>query len=112
MEVKPGYKQTDVGVIPEEWNCAIIGDIVNIRIGRDLQDHQFSTVYDSFFKYPVYSNTVSDVGLYGFYSYPEYEGESVTVVGRGVGLGTAFARTGGYGAIGRLIVLLPGPRVD
>ena len=21
MEVKPGYKQTEVGVIPEEWEC-------------------------------------------------------------------------------------------
>ena len=22
MEVKPGYKQTEAGVIPEEWECA------------------------------------------------------------------------------------------
>jgi type I restriction enzyme S subunit len=24
MEVKPGYKQTDVGVIPEEWELAAL----------------------------------------------------------------------------------------
>ncbi|MCX5733902.1 MAG: restriction endonuclease subunit S [candidate division NC10 bacterium] len=27
MEVKPGYKQTEVGVIPEEWEVAQIGDL-------------------------------------------------------------------------------------
>ena len=26
MEVKPGYKQTEVGVIPEEWETAVLGD--------------------------------------------------------------------------------------
>jgi hypothetical protein len=25
-KVKPGYKQTEVGVIPEEWQVAQIGD--------------------------------------------------------------------------------------
>jgi type I restriction enzyme S subunit len=38
--------------------------------------------------------------------------ESLTVVGRGVGLGTAFKRSGGYGAIGRLLVLVPDRRTD
>jgi type I restriction enzyme S subunit len=28
MEVKPGYKQTDVGVIPEEWEVEKIGDLI------------------------------------------------------------------------------------
>ncbi|NDD91349.1 restriction endonuclease subunit S, partial [bacterium] len=27
MEVKPGYKQTEVGVIPEDWNVAQLGDL-------------------------------------------------------------------------------------
>ena len=27
MEVKPGYKQTEVGVIPEDWEVATIGAI-------------------------------------------------------------------------------------
>ena len=26
MEVKPGYKQTEVGVIPEDWECQLLGD--------------------------------------------------------------------------------------
>ena len=27
MEVKPGYKQTEVGVIPEEWEVAPFGEL-------------------------------------------------------------------------------------
>ena len=112
MEVKPGYKQTEVGVIPDDWYDARIGEIASIQVGRDLREECFSRIRDSSYRYPVFSNTVDHLGLYGFYSVPEYNGDSVTVVGRGVGLGTAFARSGGYGAIGRLIVLFPDARVD
>jgi len=31
MELKPGYKQTDVGVIPEDWNVKTIGDIADVK---------------------------------------------------------------------------------
>lgn len=30
MEVKPGYKQTEVGVIPEDWKVKNIGDSFNV----------------------------------------------------------------------------------
>lgn len=110
--MKPGYKQTDVGVIPENWDVAQIGGVAQIHVGRDLREDCFSRDFHSAYPYPVYSNTVAEHGLYGFYSIPEYEGESITVVGRGVGLGTAFARTGGYGAIGRLLVLFPNACAD
>lgn len=33
MEVKPGYKQTEVGVIPEEWDVRRIGDLGNVVRG-------------------------------------------------------------------------------
>ncbi|CAG0943486.1 hypothetical protein GPROT2_02143 [Gammaproteobacteria bacterium] len=31
MEVRPGYKQTAVGVIPEEWNVSQLGDCLETR---------------------------------------------------------------------------------
>lgn len=31
--VKPGYKQTEVGVIPEDWEVKIIGDIADVKTG-------------------------------------------------------------------------------
>ncbi|WP_419832810.1 restriction endonuclease subunit S [Endozoicomonas atrinae] len=107
MELKPGYKQTEVGVIPEDWDVVSIGDITSISVGRDVIESHFSKVQGGLFCYPVYSNTVDFPGIYGYYNFPEYEQECVTVVGRGVGLGTAFCRAGGFGAIGRLIVLKP-----
>ncbi len=30
MEVKPGYKQTEVGVIPEDWKVRSIGESYSI----------------------------------------------------------------------------------
>ena len=29
MEVKPGYKQTEVGVIPEDWEVEQLGELVD-----------------------------------------------------------------------------------
>ena len=33
MEVKERYKQTDVGIIPEEWNIKSFAEIGNFRTG-------------------------------------------------------------------------------
>jgi type I restriction enzyme S subunit len=33
MELKPGYKQTEVGVIPEDWDCVRIGDVAETSSG-------------------------------------------------------------------------------
>ena len=34
MEVKPGYKQTEVGVIPEEWEVKLLPDVCRFRSGK------------------------------------------------------------------------------
>jgi type I restriction enzyme S subunit len=31
MEVKPGYKQTEIGVIPEDWRVETIGKLIDER---------------------------------------------------------------------------------
>ena len=31
MEVKPGYKQTEVGVIPEDWDAGVLGELRRFR---------------------------------------------------------------------------------
>jgi len=36
MEVKPGYKQTEVGVIPEDWDAQKLGNFVSLQRGHDL----------------------------------------------------------------------------
>lgn len=44
MEVRPGYKQTEVGVIPEEWNVRPLGELGEALIGltykpSDVREH-------------------------------------------------------------------------
>ena len=34
MEVRPGYKQTEVGVIPEDWEFRPLQDIVDFANGK------------------------------------------------------------------------------
>ena len=112
MELKNGYKQTEVGLVPNNWTEKYINEICSIAVGKDLLTANFSSYKDAFYQYPVYSNTVSDEGIYGFYDISEYDGPAITVVGRGVGLGKAFKRIGSFGAIGRLIVLKPNSSAD
>ncbi|MDH0241240.1 restriction endonuclease subunit S [Aeromonas caviae] len=96
-------------MVPKGWSRSQIGEIANVQVGRDLIEDRYSEIESEKYKYPVYSNTVENRGLYGFYDFPEYPGNAVTVVGRGIGLGTAFARyeNSAFGAIGRLLVLTP-----
>lgn len=89
-----------------------IKDIANIYVGRDLKEDSYSGTKTDEHIYPVYSNTVENFGLYGYYNFEEYAKNSVTVVGRGAGLGTAFSRNHGFGAIGRLLVLQPKNETD
>jgi type I restriction enzyme S subunit len=89
-----------------------LGDVCEIAVGRDLVEGRYSHTQTDAHIYPVFSNSVENYGLYGFYDFPEYERKSVTVVGRGAGLGTAFVRECGFGAIGRLLVLFPNESTD
>ncbi len=36
MEVKAGYKQTEVGIIPEEWEVAVLGSIASFSSGSGI----------------------------------------------------------------------------
>ncbi|WP_201584298.1 restriction endonuclease subunit S [Psychrobacter immobilis] len=94
-------------MVPNGWVKSKISDIANIAVGRDLKEGSYSENENDNFPFPVYSNTVSARGLYGFYNFAEYSNEAVTVVGRGIGIGTAFSRKEPFGAIGRLLVLEP-----
>lgn len=52
-EMKPGYKQTEVGVIPEEWECKQLGELVAYTNGKahekSITDHGRYVVVNSKF---------------------------------------------------------------
>ncbi|MGI5876962.1 MAG: hypothetical protein ACOX6X_09240, partial [Dethiobacteria bacterium] len=33
MEIREGYRQTEVGIIPEEWECLSLGDLFKFKNG-------------------------------------------------------------------------------
>jgi type I restriction enzyme S subunit len=44
MEVKPGYKQTEVGVIPADWEVTTVGNEFAIQLGKMLDSEKNSGV--------------------------------------------------------------------
>ena len=92
-----------------EYKLQTIKSIAKIFVGRDLIEDAFSPVKTETHIYPIYSNSVDNQGLYGYYNFEEFNfsDDALTVVGRGAGLGTAFYRQKGFGTIGRLLCLTP-----
>jgi type I restriction enzyme S subunit len=81
MELKPGYKQTEAGVIPEKWRVATIKELALIKTGkRNTQDR----VDDGAYPFFVRSQVVERINSYSF------DGEAVLTAGDGVGTGKVF----------------------
>lgn len=80
-EIRPGFKQTEVGVIPQDWDVARIVDVASITTGsRNTQDRIDTGIYPFF----VRSQTVERINSYSF------DGEAVLTAGDGVGTGKIF----------------------
>jgi type I restriction enzyme S subunit len=43
MEVRKGYKQTEVGVIPEDWDAVQLPDVIWFQEGPGLRNWQFQS---------------------------------------------------------------------
>lgn len=81
MELRPSYKQTEVGVIPEDWNTEFIEDFAHITTGgKNTQDR----VDDGQYPFFVRSQIVERINSYSF------DGEAVLTAGDGVGTGKVF----------------------
>lgn len=104
--MKPGYKQTEVGVIPRDWGVADFGELFAITAGGDMDPARSATERDDVHRYPIYSNALTNAGLYGYCSYADHPADSITVTARGM-VGHANYRSEAYTAIGRVLVLKP-----
>lgn len=99
-------KPSELGEIPEDWDVYAIGALFSITAGGDLRKNQFSPIKTDKHPYPIYSNAITNKGLYGYCSTFDYDGECLTITARG-GIGHAVERDGSFCAIGRLLVLSP-----
>jgi len=105
------WKNTPIGKIPEDWEVKKLGEAFNIKAGGDISKLLYSDTKDEKFKYPIFSNTLENKGLYGYsdkFTYPE---NCVTITGRGT-LGYAIPRFEKFNAIIRVLVLIPKLNVD
>lgn len=90
----------------EDWEVKTLGELFDITAGGDLTKYDFSSYQNKKYKYPIYSNSISEKGLYGYSSIYSNDGDSITITARGT-LGNANYRNQKFTAIGRLLVLNP-----
>ena len=83
-----------------------IKDIFDLSAGGDVDKEHFSAYKTSEHRYPIYSNSLENHGLYGYTSNPKYSADSVTITGRG-SVGHAEYREDEFDAIIRLLVMKP-----
>ena len=80
-EVPLGYKRTEVGLIPEDWDIDRIDNHASIKTGsKNTQDR----IEDGDYPFFVRSQQVERINTYS------YEGEAVLTAGDGVGTGKVF----------------------
>ena len=81
MNIPQGYKQTELGIIPEDWEVTTIKQIADITTGnKNTQDAEEGG------KYPFYvrSQNVERINSYS------YDCEGIVTAGDGVGTGKIF----------------------
>jgi type I restriction enzyme S subunit len=65
--------------LPDGWKQCKIEEIANIYVGRDLKEESYSKTKTEKHTYPVYSNSVDNYGLYGYYDFEEYPSKSSVI---------------------------------
>ena len=105
----PEYKDSDVdwvSQIPAHWNFGQLSKLFEIKAGGDLKTEYFSPVLSESHPHPIYTNATDEKAVYGYTSRAFYQGNSITVSGRG-DVGYAIYREQPFDAIIRLLILTP-----
>lgn len=87
------------------WEKVKLGDVFDIKAGGD-KPKTFSESKTEKCFVPIYSNGVTNDGLYGFTDKANYPKNSITVSARGT-IGFSVLRRENFDAIVRLLVLIP-----
>lgn len=93
------------GTKPDDWSVSTLGNVSIMGAGGD-KPQNVSPIKTDLYKYPIYSNGLSNEGLYGFTDKPKISEESVTVSARGT-IGFVCLRHIPYVPIVRLVTLTP-----
>ena len=60
-----------------------IKDVFDLFAGGDVNREHFSAYKTNTHVFGVYSNSLTNHGLYGYTDAPKYAGDSITITGRG-----------------------------
>jgi len=101
----PNFDGELVDGIPKGWIVLDLGSVSTLIAGGD-KPKNFSTQQNELFKIPIYSNGITNEGLYGFTDLPRVSEESVTVSARGT-IGYVCLRVKPFVPIVRLIAVIP-----
>jgi type I restriction enzyme, S subunit len=104
MEVKLGYKQTEVGVIPEDWEIERLAEVCSMKSGEGIT----SANIDQFSKYPCYGGN----GLRGFTKRFTHDGHYALIGRQGALCGNVLGVEGKFFASEHAIVVRAIARTD
>ena len=104
------FKRDDGGEF-EDWVEKRLGEVFKISAGGDIDKDNVSSERNNIFKYPIFSNSDKNDGLYGYSNIAKIEENCLTVSGRGT-LGIAIERKESFYPIVRLLVLVGKEKVN
>ena len=81
MVIPEGYKQTEIGIIPVDWNCDVAKHLMKIETGSRNTEQKTD---DGKYPFFVRSQKVEHINTYN------YDCEAVLTAGDGVGTGKVF----------------------
>jgi len=104
MEVTPGYKQTEAGLIPKDWEVAKVAAVCSMKSGEGIT----SASIDQFSEYPCYGGN----GLRGFTTRFTHEGRYALIGRQGALCGNVLGVEGKLFASEHAIVVTASARTD
>lgn len=104
MELKPGYKQTEVGVIPEEWEVAELRSVCSMKSGEGIT----SANIDQYSRFPCYGGN----GLRGFTNRFTHDGSYALIGRQGALCGNVTSAHGKFFASEHAVVVTASQQTD
>lgn len=95
-----------IGKIPNHYEIIPLKYLFSLYAGGDVDEFDFSDEQNEKQKYPIYSNSLENKGLFGYTSKYRFSGKTFTVTGRG-DIGKAIPRFESYYPIVRLLACIP-----
>jgi type I restriction enzyme S subunit len=102
QKIPSGYKQTETGVIPEDWDVKEVKELaVLVASGKSKTASELGS-------YPIYGST----GVIGYRKQPDYSGKKVLIARVGANAGTVNMVSGEYCVSDNTLMITYRPDVD